>query len=1283
MVYNFIRKKNDNSLSYDDTVVFLGPTVDPYDAYDGGAIYYCYIGPSVQPTGVSGEYAFRVSDGSRVVLGKGMQIDTSDPQYNATYNLRMDVHSTLRSTRALSFSGDGEIDFSPANSYGKPGRVDKIKYSTPEQMIEVRNVADTTVWGDIDPSVTGIPPADGDVDASAYGIESTGILRVISNMSAFIAAKSAVTLCPYYVLKVLLYRNPSSDNLSMAVAIRADSLQIDGNFTGVLKSTNSFQVSNSELDKLRLNDNSIYDNAIGSYGICADKEITISGEYCGRIYSDITDVSIVNDVAELAAKAKNYPVVSYNTVVANGIYGGGITFGAPVLGRIYASVNDVTISAESNDANYPARVASNSVDCYAIRSSGDIVFNDAFEAILSSQVDNIQIKSINRPGVSEPRLVANNITAVGIYTYDDIIAKKNFGGEIVVDLSTDPYDDVALLEIRVAALHASNISVINGYLRSSISIESFYDIDISSEYNDESYVCGVFADTLTAAGFAGDIGVHAKTVTGGSSVSGFLINDYLANGNDEIFDFAGTIWVDSKDRAFGIMGSTARAMNIRISGSVDSPKYAVVAGRYSSNSPDFVLSGFDDTVEIAAGAYVAGDIELGDGINKVIIDSNARLKGDILNTNGYGTPVGMTDIEFLLNDHPFEINGVPIQAPSQYKNDAIIEINNRTYNPSRLNINLNLNDVDLSGGPRTYKLVHGENMTAWQNETLGINYQNLRCLVSVGQVISYEGIEIETSIVDGSLMLTVNALPAVSAEKPSAITGLTESVNHNAETVILSWDNAGYQGSCDVEYRIGGGKTFVQKTQNGDNSITLSNITEKQTVEWRVRKNQNSGGRNFTSDWSYGNKVTMAAADYVYSKVTDTYAEFTGFAGTDLTANLTWSKGATYSEGVKGYAVRYFQSRRPVNGAIDWENTAVMTKEVTAPELLIAGLNTDQYLYWQVQAVDKIDGSSDSLQINPDNWVDGETVIYNPDTTDPTFTNGQSAILDSSIYWADPTTIGSNETHTMDPYLRWAYAQDDNLGVGSYKLSIREQSQTPGAGNAWTTFEIPVISILQIAFNFRLSDWIAQNPGTQMKLLENATYEWSLIAEDYAGNQSTALTGAWVKNAEVPILDASAVLSNTEWMGGDKPLRANIVWDAAQDNNPPTLRYELQYRLSGSSGSWTTKTISVKDSLSWAVDLANSDWEYKLTAYNVAGNASNTVTGTWYADNVAPVFVDASKVKASDAYDAITKNNTITFTWSNASDNSATRPKSSAVSGVDHFVLSFVDSDGKRQTLGN
>jgi hypothetical protein len=162
-------------------------------------------------------------------------------------------------------------------------------------------------------------------------------------------------------------------------------------------------------------------------------------------------------------------------------------------------------------------------------------------------------------------------------------------------------------------------------------------------------------------------------------------------------------------------------------------------------------------------------------------------------------------------------------------------------------------------------------------------------------------------------------------------------------------------------------------------------------------------------------------------------------------------------------------------------------------------------------------------------------------------------------------------------------------------------------------------------------------------------------------------------------LNGADVISNTEWTGGSTPLHATIMWNAAQDNDPPTLRYELQYRLAGSSGSWTTKTISVKDSLSWAVDLANSDWEYKLTAYNAAGNASNTVTGTWLADNVAPIFVDETNVEVSNTYDLTTQNNTLTFTWSNAEDKSASRPNS----GVDHFVLSLSDLDGNRHILGN
>ncbi|MDR0932212.1 MAG: hypothetical protein LBM70_04230 [Victivallales bacterium] len=1247
MLYEFITSTRGGSISAHGNLVFL----DKSDFDTGGSWYYTYgSDPYLYTTDPTPVYSpITLGNGSRLVLGNTQGDYRGDSK---VYNLRVDENNIQGATNAVFFNGDGEVDFTPVTGNGKLGQVDKISPRT--QTIRVTNQVDSSGW--TIGTGTAIP---GSQNGSAYGIRSTGKLTLLSDMSANFEIDSDLNLIPYRDTRTANAPpyNTSSGNLINSAAFRVGSMQIDNNFTGVL---------NVSIPQLVIHHytGAVDNNEIGAYGVLADGAFTLGRIYRGVIDAQVGNVDLLCDNINLAPAGVDPKVasVSNNTVSAIGIKGSELNFNAfnsefTNSCEIITDVQSVSMVAISKGGDgSSSSAADNEINSIAI-DGGNVTFNGKFEATLDSTISDIAIGEYNGKVFS---FSGNSYNLYGVRASGAFVANKNFDGTITLKFDS-PYvsgKQASVIVSNVAGIRGSSITVTNGYLRSNITINVNDDLRCASTAD---YICGVRASTINAAAFDGVISVTSDRTS--TVAAGLLITNYFANGNDDSFDIVGSITVNGR-RAAAILGSTGRDMNIRISGHVQSNDYAIFAGTYPSYSGTIIRYNTNDRVEIAAGATVIGNIELFNGRNSIIIDSNARVAGNI------NADLGSNNVEIVLNDYRFGSGPFPALLGTI--------ITSQTQIDSTVHFTLNLNSVDLSNGPREYKIYSG-NMEGWTSQMLAFKYQGVsgEVLADGGRYLQ-DGLDVSSRIEGGEVIFTVNALPTDVAEL-NAVKNLTESYDHNAETVTLGWDITGTQGSFEVEYRITGGTaqggTIVQLVSDSKRSITLSNIEAGQTVAWRIRQNIGNGDR--TSVWSDGKDVIMQPVDYVYSKVEGVDFEFSGFSGASAVANLEWDPGAEYSEGLKGYVVRYFQVKNRIVGDIPWETTAVMTKYVTAPELLVSGLTNLQYFYWQVQTVDKIDENGEWV-IDPNNWVDGEIFkVYDDDTTPPWFVDGQGAILDSAVNWADPTKIDPLETKTMDPYLEWASATDDRSGVSRYTLRFRVR----GSGSEWISCDVPVEDDTQKVFTFQLSDWIAKNPTAGVQLLTNATYEWQLTAVDYAGQESSALTGSWAAETKRPVLDAASVVSTVSWNTSRSALSVSVKWDPAttETGYSKVLRYELQYRVSGSEDSWTTRVFSVKgEPLSWAGNLANNDWDYRLTAYNTAGNASVSVNGKWLADNVAPVYIDETVTNVTNTYDLANKLNTLNFTWSNATDNSATRPNS----GMDRFELAYYDEEGVRVVLG-
>ena len=1250
MLYEFVTIPSSGTIGAHGNLVFL----DQSESDRGGSWYYTYTdSPYLVSTQRQPSYTpISMSDGSRVTLGNTAMDIRGDGK---SYNLRHDAVNVQGNITTVYFSGNGEFDFSPVVGKGELGRVDTI--ASRSQVIRTTNKVDSTNWYKAKTSI--IP---GSQDVSAYGVRSTGNMDVRSDMSAQFFTSTSLNLKIFEDLTTqdVAYVESTSSNISNAVAFRNGSMSIDNNFTGLLQSNNTgFYVEN-------YNASNMNSNQIASYGIWSDGAVSIAGSYRGEIITAVSGVDIQNKTTDIKDGAAKNANVNNNIIRSIGIQGGNLTFeafDAPLAGSssIQTTVDGVYLVATSTGGDGSSSSVTGN-DIYSIAISGtNVTFNGKFSGVLDSEISDIAVGAFG--GVSST-WSGNSYNLYGVYASSAFTANQNFDGTInlTVDARRNPLQS-SVVESNVYGVRGNSITVTNGYIRSDITISVNDGLMCVST---DDYICGMRANTITAAAFDGTITVNSNRIS--TIAVGLLADQYFANGNDESFDITGDINVDGS-MAVGVLGSTGKDMNIRISGSVVSNQYAILAGAMVSNTGAITRYDTNDRVEIAAGAYVEGKIELLNLRNTLIIDSNARVVGDV------GAELGSNNVEIVLNDFAFVIDdeGNRVQAVND---DAILQSTSEVY--STVHFTLNLNSVDLSNGPRTYKIYSG-NTAGWDKQILAFKYQGISGNVKAdGGTYNQNGISVSSSVnyATGEVTFTVNTLPADVTELDQ-VKGLQESFDADKGTVTLSWEAAGTQGSFEVEYRIVGGnstgKTIVQYVSGSQESITLSNIEEGQTVEWRIRQNIGNGDR--TSVWSDGGDVLMTKETYVYSKVENVDFEFSGFSAASSVANLTWTPGEEYSEGLIGYVVRYVQVDKRTPEGVNWDTTAYMEKYVTAPELVVTGLNNLQYFYWQVQAIDEVDANGNWV-IKDENWVDGEIFkVYDDDTTAPWFVNGQSAILDSGVTWADPTTVDPLETHTMDPTLSWEKAEDDRSGVSRYTIRFRVQ----GSNGEWTSCDIPVEDDDQQIYNFQLSEWLKKNPASGLQLLENATYDWQLTAVDYSGQESTALTGVWTQENKQPVLDATTVVSTSSWDPKANNIYVTITWDPAvtEEGYSKVLRHEVRYRVAGSDDAWTTQVISVSDDLSWTGNLANQDWEYQLVAYNVAGNASVTVNGTWLCDNVAPVFTDSSLLSATNDYNLAQKTNSLVFTWSNATDENELRPNS----GMDRFELAYYDLDGNRVIL--
>jgi len=1336
MINEYVVDPHAGWLGANGNLVFLRDSKDDeggrwFDVED----YYLYSSQTVpRYTGIT------MGDGSRITLGGVAKADYGVYSYYASYlpdylfenpadkayNLLYYGFNVQDSVAAANFTGSGEIDFATATGAGS---INSGTGSTPNPdgpespIIIVGNTANTeyiSVYDYIlhtdDPwNKTKTTIIKSSEDLSAYGIRAAGDFTVLGDMSAHIFAYSSyATLLAYHDATsndANASVDISSGNTANAAGYRVGTFTLENNFNGFL-----YSESNEFLTQ-HYNAANYNNNTIGAYGIWSSGSVLLNGQYNGAIHTEANGTSLTNVGIAGKQDSNKSANANNNTISAIGIRGTNIVlndfFSSALTGTnrdasIHTEVKDTLIQANSSGGDgSSANATGNVINSIGI-SGSSLTINGLFEGDLYGEVSELRID--NWGGNSSPG-GNNSVYLCGIYLTGALNANRNFAGNFdlkyeTVNAPNTPSADPAYLETNLYGVWANTITV-DGSIRSNINISIEDDY---STYNFSSeYIAGIRADVLTASAYEGNITINNLS---SNTLAAGLIADAFHSGNDSTYDISGDITVtgsgsSASGKTVGILGSTTEAMDIRISGDVishykqggttylqENNTYAIFAGWLTSRS-ESIRYDFDDRVEVAAGAYVEGAIDLQNGQNTLIVDSNARIHGDVL------SDLGKLNLEFVLNDQAF--GGVVSSAAASQT--AILRAGSNAVLSSTCNVTLNLNSAEST----TYTIYQGtlgsqaEN-TGWYARAINFKYQGITTefiekygiivpsdtdlikvtskgmtgRITVGNSLELKDandnvvFKLEAVIVGNQVQIQVQMPDGYDVAQPFAEPEDLK-LNYDREdlTAKLSWtDPDGKSGeSYEVEYRIvtngTPGKSIVQMVSNSKTTITLKNIESNQTVEWRVR--QNLGAGDNISEWrTWGTDpadiATTEDAVLVCTQPTD--AKYVaGESAASAVSVLVWDAGE-YSEGLQYYTVQYFQSSvRLDESTMDetfWDNVASVKKQVTNNQLQVSGLNNTEYFYWRVQAID-LDG-------NESGWTTGEMFrSYNDDITPPVF--GQKPTSDVKYVipadpgsGTDPFTVTAD---TLDLILNWKAATDDRSGVSRYTVSWKLSSDTD-----WSTVDISVTDENQTDYKFVLSDYA--------DLVANGSYQWRITASDYVGRTSTAQTGTWTTDTTGPTFDTGSVKYVSVWENGSKPLSITVAWDAAEDDEDGSglYYYQLRYK-SSTSGSWTVVNLRTSQ-LSTSLTLTNSAYyNYELSAFDKAGNESSIASGIWYGDSVAPTLDDTSAIAVSNSYDPATKKSVLVFDWSTATDTSL-----GPVSGFAYYELAYYDENDVRHVLG-
>ncbi|MBQ4107164.1 MAG: AIDA repeat-containing protein, partial [Lentisphaeria bacterium] len=986
------------------------------------------------------------------------------------------------------------------------------------------------------------------------------------------------------------------------------------------------------------------DDNVARSGVVTGQKFLASGIQAGSVdtawFSGDVTAEVQNNVFSLD--------MTYNTSVASSIRMGGMTFSAVAVsvgsltignsftGSLTATVRDITMDMIWDDS----------------RTKGD---GDPISLTLTYD--------------------ANTIKGVGLEVTDTLTVGGNFGGSIKINGGEFSYhatrfgigpDEKALdfnpSSYLYAGLLADNINI-KGSLSSDISF-TCYDTSFGQAPAAFYGVIAGVADSvshatlkvLTAADFSGSITVDAESGNSGLWVTGMGATVYY-NGNDNIFDIAGTIDTGSALEAYALVSS---AMSFRISGKVVSKDYAVY---HNPGDTGYDLQTEADYLEVAAGGEVYGNIGFGDTTNTMVIDSNATVIGSLLTT------MGAIDLVFNLNDQA-------MSGTAKSSGVALTVGNSLVLTTTSITVNLN----DATAG-ESYALIQDENMERWLGQVITVNYQGSEADLVIGGSTAGFGFSVSADVIDNQLVISVDELAeGLAGDAPTALK--VTSINSEV-SARLAWTSATRGAVSVLEYRINGKGSVVVETTASD--FRLYGLEEGDLVEWRVREESDKGA--VTGAWSETEAFTVGGGSAIVGTVRSLSCKKISGA----VAKLDW--GDVYcSEGLAYYEVRYCQTA----GTPTWADGTYVSKTVTASELLISNLGSSETVYCQVRTVDK-DG-------NAGEWASvGTGGNLKVDNTPMVFTYGTNLEVES-------VSCGDD---SCDVNFSWGIAQEVGSvqsGFDSYVLCFQKGTYSVTSDNTPVFTLDASASLYSITINDQYTTDVFYNTATDG--LAEGTYLWWVDAYDQAGNvtgtgQSRFLVDFTAPQGSFSSLDQPVVTvlrggtdddsgnnnyesdeegdgeETTPVVGEVSSARVSFSWDANFTDNLSAVSYRVD--ISSDKYFSVNKSFSFyTDSMSLTLDSSNEnsvgallgkDTVYwRVVAVDECGNESlaSAVQSFQFIDEATQsAIVETTAPSEILLFEAEQRGNRMHFDWSAAYD----------AFGVKNYRLSLKKKNGATEII--
>lgn len=903
----------------------------------------------------------------------------------------------------------------------------------------------------------------------------------------------------------------------------------------------------------------------------------------------------------------------------------------------------------------------------------------------SSYLKNNVIKVI---GVEVDRLTVNGGLSAAITARGSFVFSATAQGGNSQNLG-----EISDNKVTIAGILSNNLTALNG-ISSSIVVHGEAGVQWGGggrfnvptvDYRNNLGVYGIKTETLIASKFTGSITVTSEDLDtaqqGNTNLKfqtvGIYATDAINGGSPDVaLTISGNIVVKAEAGvAVGILRSFSEgygSLNVCISGNVDvrtgsGSAYAIhvgdvwssvkyIGGKSQSlgNSITHMQVAVDDRVEIAAGGYVLGSMELSTGTNHVTIDSRGQMDGDLITTGG------------TLN---LKFNLVGTE-----KADQAILITNTDFRSTACSIStftVELNEA-VSGAKYTLLQDRGGAIDSkWYGRTISLHYNGETIITRVGHeglndysatvnglavkvYITADGGNIVAEVGEKAIPLSVGPGFAVGETSNPVIAG--NSATFSWQDMSVKYDgtgeniNAGYVltegGQINrYEIEISASADFSRSISRyvlGDNlgyaetSITIDGFSAGDYY-WRVRTFYSDGSQ---SEWSSpagsagssaGNQFTVTdqiiystpaaiAVDSMTAKDPNTPTNHYN----NSTVLLDWADSSS-ATGIDHYVVEYIESINQSDfylaaqagdvlgedgtvTAQGWDSWlaanpgVVQSRIVSASELLLTGLANFSNLHFRIKAV------ANDLGLYPNGetpnlegewaYYDKSVVVWVGDQAAPTNPSDLTLTVTNPQY---PSEDNPEAPRTADASVTWSKSLDHQSGVQKYVVEYLVA--TDGEEVDWSGASVKELSgnkdNIVPALRFDL-------PG----LVENAadqSYYWRVKAVDYAGNEGEWAYGDTFKidltDPTDPVPGKVTVEGTTE--GGATGM--TFTWTASSDASP--LAYSLWISTQADFSELTAINLEIKGT------LVDSTVSYTLTAKEFGALTNNGYTfadGTTY-----------------------------------------------------------------------